>query len=121
MCVSECKHKMIVTLNFWVPKIMASGRENMQQSEMPKFAFAKNFSRVYFFQRIYEIYSPSKSKGLKGGNYICFVKMGIASKRSRLKHGHPSLLYALRSVPSPAKIRGKTWLSDLFIFHLLSC
>lgn len=48
--------------------------------------------------------------------------MDIASKWSRLKHEHPSLLYALCSVPSPAKIRGKkSWLSDLFIFHLLSC
>lgn len=33
--------------------------------------------------------------------------MDIASKWSISKHGPPSLLYALRSVPSPAKIRGK--------------
>lgn len=74
---------------------------------MPKFDFEKNFQRVYIFYKIYEIYSPSKSKRWKGGNYICFLKMDIASKWSRLKHKHPSLLYALCSVPSPAKIRGK--------------
>lgn len=30
MCVSKRKHKMIVTLTLWVPKIMASGSGNMQ-------------------------------------------------------------------------------------------
>lgn len=99
---------MIVTLTLWIPKITASGRGNMQQNEMPKFDFAKNFFQgIFFFQRIYEIYSPSKSKGSEGGNYICFLGMDIASKWSRWKHGHPSLLYALCSVPSPAKIREK--------------
>lgn len=63
------------------------------------------------------INSPSTSKGWKGVNYTCFLKMDSASEISRIKHGQPlSSLCLLLYAPFCQDQRKKPSLSDLTFF-----
>lgn len=53
MCVSKRKHKMIVTLTLWVPKIMASGRGNVQHRVKCLNLTLKRIFQGYIFFRGY--------------------------------------------------------------------
>lgn len=115
------ENKLIVTLNSWVPKNMTNGTGYMQQSMKCLNLNLRIFQGCMFYI-MHVFYSPSTSKGWKGVNYICFLKMDVTSKISRIEHEHSSLLYTICSMPHSAQIKGTNLeLSDLFIFHLLSC
>lgn len=115
----ESQSNMIVTLTSWVPKIMTSDQGNMQHSEMPKFAFQKNFPRVYFLDKVC-MWSIALLHLRDGEEDIihAFWRWTLLQKVFRMKPGHPSLLYALCSMPCAAKIRGTSLPSQTCSFFI---